>query len=204
MRLISTLILLIIISCQATKSTSTREIEFINAKNLSNEKSNNKVLVSLRVDTSQTQSEQGLKFTLKLTNTQFDSVVIKNILDFLTVGLIDSLGSNIIVPQAPRFLVNIKGPYTYESFRVEAIMINTQRKPLKILDSSSLTIPPNGNLQVTMRIAKVLISNARKPYTKDQIIQLPKGNYLLSIILSIAQKKQTETFRFEPVLINYK
>jgi hypothetical protein len=167
----------------------------------------NGIQVTLRVDTAQKMTGEGLKFSIKIKNDSTSNIIIRNPMDFLSMGLTNEAGIGILPNEVSRLTINTKGLHSFRSFSVEKI--TSSEKELKNIDLANvqtINIPAKSAFEIFFKINRVLKTDAVKPYTKDSEMEIPKGRYRLFFITTIMSATKNEAnfiFTSPPIYIRY-
>ena len=193
------IIITVFLTCRYTSvsAQTMKEIELhgINRANLRQD--DNKLNVSLKLDTIQNQSADGLKFSIKISNNSTENITVKNILNFLQLTLFDESGNNIAVKQVPRALINTNKNLTgYEAFKIHGITSNNKSIDAAILSKPSLTIPAKGNYEIILKIQNILMHNDG---ISANVTSMIPGKYKLGITLSLIGDKSSTSTIFQPM-----
>jgi hypothetical protein len=168
------------------------------------------IQVVLNVDTSQKQTDKGIRFSIKIKNDSASNIVILNPLDVIRIDLINKAGNSIIIPYGSRFGTHTSGSHNRPiSFTIEKIV--SKDKELKLTDLAdvdTINVPSKSSFNIYLNINRCLdLSSDSK--NQQKIVPIPIGKYRLLVILGIVSGKdktstQTRTtFTLLPLSINY-
>jgi hypothetical protein len=178
------------------------ETEFFNFDNKNNIKNN--LGLFLKLDSNQIKTEKGIRFSVRLKNKTGNSLQIKNILDFITVNLLNEKKEDICIKSISRIYTDSK-LYKNEAFEFEAVNINGEfvnSTTDSLTQKGFITIPSYGNYEIFLKITKIQkISSPKKSSQEKVAINL--GLYLFSCSFGIIINNELSTFSTLPKNVHY-
>lgn len=161
------------------------------------------IQVFMHADTIQKRTANGLQFYVRWQNSSRKAVVLKNQPEPLIVDLYDTAWESVQVPRYG-WLPGINGKWINKSFVVTRVAINGQEADVKdFVQNDAITIPGKGTVEVFMAITNVLKPGAVVPYTDEQTMPLPGGQYSLMLTAILTQEASVVIIRTPPVHICY-
>lgn len=153
------------------------------------------IQVIFDIDTSQMQSDKGIRFCLKIKNDSTSNIVVRNPMDFIGISLTDKTGQSVLLPYGSRVALHTSGGRFNPPIAFTAEKIVSKGKEVKSIDMANvdtINVPAKGSFDIYLNIhqCRDITSDQTYPY---KIIPVPAGKYWLFIILSIISGKDLKT-----------
>jgi len=138
-----------------------------------------KCSITLKIDTVQWVTSNGIVFSIKYKNTTDSQILIKTPPNEISVRLLDRTGKDLLFPYIPKELVYMQDAYINYSYSVIKMTINGKKINVDPYSGDKTRLSQKGELVTSYRIDRILMADASKPAATSQLTKLPAGEYIL-------------------------
>jgi hypothetical protein len=146
-----------------------------------------KLRAGICIDTTQKQSEKGLRFSIRIANDSATDMTVRNPMDMFIPGLLNDSGHTVTLPYVPRNTIKSNAAkHIVQAFNITGIKANGRIVQDDLAEKDEVIIPAKGVYEIFLSITK-----ARKPGAKpEETMPVGKGLYHLIILLDISASQE--------------
>lgn len=135
--------------------------------------------VTVKVDTIQHVSDNGILFSILIRNTTDSQIFLSPPTKNISIRLLDKSGKNLLYPYIPKELIFAQDAYVNLSYSVTKITVNGHNINVDPYSDQKLRLPQKGEMITAYKLDKILPQDASQPTDKPQLTKLPPGDYIL-------------------------